>query len=240
MKLNFSRLIIAIPVIALALALSLSIIACSQKVYQDNNSAATGGDAVPNQIPTQNVASPVNTVDAANPDIVKLFARQGQVKSLSFDFAKLPVDNVIGTYSVKGDLASIKPTTNAKTSKFDIVYIDNAAKTAVAYCTVPGCTDKNQAIAQSYDDWSIPMPLDWASDIQYGKIIGTITYSNKQVTRIEYQKGSLFYEVYIDNYFGYPQRIAISDDSSFKNIVGGYEYKNMAFNNVQDSNVVHS
>lgn len=225
--------------IMLVLVLSLMFVGCtSGRVYQDG----TVGDVKPQTIEKETPVSPVKTGLSANPEVVKLYARQGQIKSYSFDLARLPDRRGSATYFVKGDFARVKPPFESVSSRrVDNIYLNFAKSTAVGYCDKSStCTDPNSAIPLSYSDWEVPLPISWADDAQYGKIAGTVTYFSRPVTRVQYQKGALYYEVYIDNYFGYPLRVAIATDQDFKDIIGGYEYRNIAFNVVQDKDVTYT
>lgn len=220
-----------------------------QRVYQDgandnanpqsapvpDSAAPIGGKTGPDVAETKRLTEP-------NPAIVKLLARNGQVKSYSFDVALLPDKRGGSSFAVKGDNVLVTPL-NEQTIQTgaDAIFLDLVARTATGYC-VRGegrCDDPNAPIAMDFNEWSVPLPPSYLDDIQYGEIIGSLTYFNKPVTRIKYQRGALYYEAYIDNYFGYPQRVAIASDAEMTNIIGGYEYRNMAFNSVRDNQVVH-
>ncbi len=225
--------------IMLFLVLSLLFVGCtSGRVYQDG----TVGDVKPQTIVKETPTSPVKTGLTANPDVVKLYARQGQIKSYSFDLAKLPDRRGYAEYFIKGDNVRIAPPKESVSElRVDFIYLNLATNTAVGYCAKSGsCTDPNSPIPLSYSDWSIPLPISWADDAQYGKVAGTLNFFNRPITKVQYQKGALYYEVYIDNYFGYPLRVAIANDPDFKDIVGGYEYRNIAFNSLQDKDVTYT
>lgn len=177
-----------------------------------------------------------------NPAIVKLLERNGQVKSYSFDVANLPDKRGGSSFAVKGTAVRITPLNELSTKTgADAIFADTATRAIAGYC-IRGesrCDNPNTAIPLDYDEWMVPLPPSYLEDIKYGEIIGTLTFFNKPVTRIKYQRGALYYEAYLDNYFGYPQRVAIASDPEMTDIVGGYEYRNMAFNSVKDDQVVH-
>jgi hypothetical protein len=176
-----------------------------------------------------------------NPEVVKYLQRNDLVKSYSFAVALLPDKRGAGVYYVKGDKIRIEPVRELQRSAdYDVIFLDMTAKTAAGYCLPrQGCVDENYAIPLSYDDWIIVLPSQWLEQIRYGTRTTGFTFYDKPVHVIRYQADGKYYEVYIDNYFGYPQRVAISTDERMTNIIGGYEYRQMAFNTVKDSDLVH-
>lgn len=230
--------------------LSIVVLGCAQqRVYQD--------DVGPQSAPVPDSAAPIggkagpdlagetqgDEAEAApNPAITKLLARNGQVKSYSFDVASLPDKRGGSSFAVKGDNILVTPLNEIKIKTgADVIFLDTVRRTATGYCVrgTSKCANPNAPITMDYDDWSVPLPPSYLEDIQRGEIIGSLTFFNKPVTRIKYQRGALYYEAYLDNYFGYPQRVAIASDAEMTNIIGGYEYRNMAFNAVRDDQVVH-
>jgi hypothetical protein len=182
----------------------------------------------------------VNEVDAT---VNKLFSRSGQVKSYSFDLAKLPDARAIGTYYVKGDKIKIIPVSELvlPQGNVDVIYLDLATQTAIGYCSRAGtCNDPQKQIIMKLDEWNVVLPPDWVNQIKYGKTAGTLTFYDRTVTRVKYEADEKYYEAYVDNFYGFPQRIAVAEDPEMTKIVSGYEFRNMAFNKVADADVVHS
>jgi hypothetical protein len=226
-------------VLILLFVVSMVAIGCAQqRVYQE---PVTGGTdpSTGSAAPVGGTAGPdVDTTATPNPAVIKLLERNGQVKSYSFSVANLPDRRGGPAYYVKGDNVRVEPTIDfVKTEKYDIIYLNLRDQTAIGYC-LKNCETLNQAVSLTYADWAVPLPLTWIEDMKYGEIIGSLTYFNKPVTRVKYQKDGEYYEVYVDNYFGYPQRVAIATDKEMTNIIGGYEYRSMAFNSLKDTDVV--
>ncbi len=208
------------------------------------NQPPVGEQAVPpvqEAPPAAQPASGETPVGDINPDVVKLFGRVSAVKSYSFTFAKLPDERAGNTYFVKGSkirvdvLPELSPGNN-----IEVVFLDTTDKSAYGYCvTASICPDPNKATKLNYDDWIVPLPPSWTTQVQYGKIVGTLTYQDRPVTEVRYVLGGKYYEAYVDNYYGFPLRVAIASDQDFTDIVGGSEYTAIAFNTVSDSQVVH-
>ncbi|HIH25085.1 TPA: hypothetical protein HA251_08690 [Candidatus Woesearchaeota archaeon] len=226
------------------LLLGIVVLGCAQQQSYEtpknvDSAAPVGGKAGPDLAGEK----PGDEPDATpNPAVTKLLTRNSQVKSYSFDVALLPDKRGGAHYDVKGTLIRVTPLSDqsAETGA-DVIFIDTVARTADGYC-VRGktkCLDPNAPIAMDYDEWIVPLPPSYLEDITYGEVIGSLTFFNKPVTRIKYQRGALYYEAYLDNYFGYPQRVAIGSNPEMTDIIGGYEYRNMAFNTVQDDQLTH-
>jgi hypothetical protein len=163
------------------------------------------------------------------------------VKSYSFGLAELPDKRGGHQYYVRGNKVKIDPIQSiVREADIDVVFLDTTAKTAVAYCIdSTGCDTPNDPMAQRYGDWDIVLPEEWIEQAKYGKITKSLTFLSRPVTVVQYGADGKYYEVYIDNYFGYPLRVAIATDAEMTNIIGGYEYRDMAFNSIKDTDVVH-
>jgi hypothetical protein len=190
--------------------------------------------------PPQAAAEVKPAEDKEDPAVLALFSKQPQVKSYSFDVAVLPDRSSSHQYFVKGDKVKIEPVTQLSFSgqPLEVVYLDRTAKTATGYCVRSGTCKNLEGMPLDYDEWNIVLPQEWIGQIKYGEKTGTLTFFNKQVTRVRYQADGKYYEAYVDNYYGMPQRVAIASNPEMKTIVGGYEYRNMAFNMLEDSDVV--
>jgi len=194
------------------------------------------------------VPASANTTQAAaaaaperkmDPAVAKLFANSGSVKSYSFDVAFLPDNRAPYKYLVKGNKAKIIlleqlvfPDGNA-----DVVYIDYDQESAFAYCVKLGafCTDLKRARAVNFADYAIVLPPSWIDNLKYGTKTRSLTFENVPVDVVQYAADGKQYEAYIHNYWGYPLRIAIKNAAG--DIVGGYEYRSMSFQDVKDADV---
>jgi hypothetical protein len=193
--------------------------------------------------PSEPAASPTVKADSrvVNDDVNKMMAKASAVKSYRFTLAKLPEKSGTHIYSVKGTKIRVDPLAKLYyTQDIDVVYLDTVAKTATGYCLPEkGCNDKNVAIELEYNDWIIPLPTEWIDQAKYGKTAGTLTFFDRPVTRVRYEGDDQYYEVYVDNYYGFPLRIAVATDADMGNIISGYEYRSIAYNTVTDADVVY-
>lgn len=226
-----------------AVFLVLFVIACAKGTTPADTVGTTGNtDTGTPQAAPQDVAKAEPTVNKGDPEVIKLFDRQPQVKSYSFDVVKFPSKVATATYKVRGDGVRIETVEDIAVADevMDFIFLNKTAKTATGYCERGGgCDDANQAYSLEYSRFDIVYPHEWIPQIKYGQKVGSLTYDNKPVTRIKYQADGKYYEAYVDNYYGMPQYVAIASDPEMTKIVGGYEYRNMGFNNVKDTDVVH-
>jgi hypothetical protein len=231
------RLELILPATLVLIAL---LVACAQQPATDlqpakDTPAPVGGTPGPDVVEAKTDLTP-------NPAVIKLLENNGQVKSYWFAVADLPDERGGPFYSVMGSKARVEPTIEQVTTLgVDVVFLDLDAKTATGYCIIgkSKCPDPNKQIPLSFDDWVVPLPPSYIEDLKYGEVIGSSTFLKRQVTHVKYHKGDLYYEAYLENYYGYPLRVAISDSQDMSNVIGGYEYRSMAFNSIKDTDVVH-
>ncbi len=138
-------------------------------------------------------------------------------------------------YYIKGDKIKIKlyePLTTLANERYDTIYLDTSAKTAVAYCedkTNPRCTDPNKTFVLSYSDVKVPKtPYQWIHSFTYAEVTGHETIENKQTTRIETPDGTI---LWVNVYNGMPVRVFTADTE--------YHFKDFATNHLKDSDVTH-
>jgi len=183
---------------------------------------------------------PVAPQAKADPNVVKYFEKSGTVKSYKFDLYDLKQEIVLGTFTVKGDLAKFKFVSSQimKENAPDYVYLNLAEKTAREYCIdKTRCATPGSSWTVEYDLHGIIFPPDWIESFKYGTKVRSLTFDRRQVNVLQYQADGKWYEAYIDPFYGYPLRVAIADDKEMTKIVGGYEYRSMAFNSVKDEEV---
>jgi hypothetical protein len=173
--------------------------------------------------------------------VVAILDRYSRVKSFSFQLADLPDMRGSHEYFVMGDKIRIDPVKQLlDVGDIDVIFLDTTKKTAKAYCIdSSGCDTPNDAIAVDYDKYSIVLPPEWMTQIKYGEITGTQSFYNRKVQKVVYEANGKYYEAYLDDYFGMPLRIAIATDPGIKNIVGGFEYRQPAFNGLEETDVIH-
>jgi hypothetical protein len=224
-----------------ALFALLLIAACAETKNTDtatNPAPTTGAEETP-EAPAQNPAQVEPEDNARDPEVEKLFTRTAQVKSYSFVVAELPGRVGSHAYYVKGDKAYVETLNKGYTDQeVNKVYLDLAEKTATGYCTERSCDPRNEAFDVDYTEWYVTLPHEWIEQVKQGKKTTSLTFESKPATVVRYEAGGKYYEAYVDNYFGYPLRVAIATDPEMTNIVGGYEYRSMAYNNVKDSDLV--
>jgi hypothetical protein len=193
--------------------------------------------------PVQNSTVPVLPSvqnQAQNPETVKLLDNIAKVKSYSFDVAFLPDARARYHYDVRGGKAKVTPSEVMTVAgrPVDVIYLDFAAQSAAGYCTKPGiCADTKIGVPMSFAEYNITLPTEWVGMLTYGEKDGTLTFYDAPVTVVKGRRGNQYYEAYVQNFYGMPMRVAFSADPEMTSITGGYEYRNMAFNTIRESDV---
>ena len=212
--------------------------------------APAQGPRAPDQVAQQPVIAPPTPSDEhvaqptdakPNAEVQALSAKAGQIKSYTFDLARLPSFTADVKYFVRGSKAKIKLVTPLRfdTWNADYIYLDYDARTATAYCIdLDFCKKLNRTESVSFEQYGIKLPQQWLDEIQYGVKKTSLQYNNRQVNVVAWQEGAVDYEAYLDSFYGYPQRVAmISGQGEDAKVIGGYEYQSMSFNTVKEEDV---
>jgi hypothetical protein len=197
----------------------------------------TDDQAVPEPQPQAPAPSPIARV--VNADVAKLFERSESIKGYSFTLAELPKKSGENVYWVRGTKGKVKLATLRQMDGWsaDYVFIDFGAQNAYAYCIeLQGCKKEGRKGGVAFAEYAVPLPPSWIDEAQYGDKGRALQYNDRPVTGVTWDEDGRYYEAYVDNYYGMPQRVAIGSDPGMSTIVGGYEYQGMAFS-VTDADV---
>lgn len=175
-----------------------------------------------------------------NPEIESLIAKSSQIKSFSFDAAVLPSKVTFATYKVRGSKVKIKLITPVLMNGWsaDHVYLDYDKKIANGYCIeLANCKKDGKVGPLDFSTYAIKLPLDWTDAVSRGVKAKALTFESRPATVVTWQAGGHYFEAYIDNYYGVPMRVSETTDLEMTNVVGGNEYRSIAFNNVKEEDV---
>lgn len=181
-------------------------------------------------------------VPQPNPKITKYF-RLENVKSYSFIPAiyylnrGLSDTDVRGTYEIRGGKARAEtvPLLGMDGWSADYVYIDFEEESATGYCLeLPACINDGLKGDVPFSDYDIPLPDSWVDAIQYGEITGSLTYNDRRAIVVDWESEGLYYQAYVDTFYGVPMRIIGTSDEKHANIVTGIDYRGIALNSVSD------
>ena len=178
---------------------------------------------------------------AANAEIVQIVEKSAGVRSIVFDVANLPDKGAWATYRVRGSKARVDIVTPIPMEGWsaDTIYLDLDAKTAEARCiALTGCKKENRRASTGYGPYGIVFPLDWGDRAVYGERTGTVTFNDRPTAVVRREEEGKTFEAYIDTFYGAAQRVAVLDlGTEPPTIIGGYEYRNMAYNTVAEADV---
>lgn len=174
-----------------------------------------------------------------NPDMVTLTGKASTIKSYSFNLAPLPQRAGDLRYFVRGSKAKILLVRQLPMDGWsaDTVFIDYETNTATAYCLTLSCKKEQHKSSVEFEPYAIKLPVQWLDEVKYATKVKALQYNSRPNTVVTWQNGALYYEAYLDNYYGFPQRVAIANDKEQSDIVGGYEYQEMTFNTVTEADV---
>lgn len=186
------------------------------------------------------------TLRTPNEQITSLYSRSDQVKSLSFTAVRIFTKDgalqgdTIGIYEIHGEKARVEPPGLISMGGWsaDFVFVDFAAGTAEAHCLeLPGCRDEPRVGLVPYARYGIPLPAEWQDEISYGELAGSLQYNDRPTRVVRWEDGGLYWEAYLDQYYGYPMRVVSARDAQRTDIAEGWEYRSIAFNGVRQERV---
>lgn len=113
---------------------------------------------------------------------------------------------------------------------YDTVYLDLAAKSAVAYCESVSCTNKG-SLDVNFDDYYLQTPADFASSVAGAKLRNyELLYQRKTAVIIFEDTKGMNGTMWLDTVYGMPVKVQTNGT--------GYEYREIAFNTVAGDEVV--
>ena len=176
-----------------------------------------------------------------NPKLAALLVNKDIIPNIIYEYSRPPEDPKIYVYHIKGGKAKIDlPRMNFIPKvevRLDIVYLDIAARKAVAYCEEKGvCPDRNMAYDQDFDKYYYRNPYDWLNDVPSdAEIVGTEQIFTRDVTHIKYVESGATTEIWIDEFYKVPLEVLVTSNLG----PSRYVYHLISINSVKDSNLAH-
>lgn len=113
---------------------------------------------------------------------------------------------------------------------YDTVYLDLAAKSAVAYCESVSCTNKG-SLEVAFDEYYRSAPSDFAKSVVSAKLRNyELLYQRKTAVIIFEDAKGMNGTMWLDTVYGMPVKVQVNNSN--------YEYREIAFNTVAGDEVV--
>jgi len=193
----------------------------------------------------------VNTTDFVSNIIKK--RREYEPLSYSYFYNGPPLYRVRDQYFVKEGIVKIslaEPIVLNITTKaqYDTVYLDLLTKTAFGYCegkNVQICYDKEKKFELNFSQHHIKIPEDWFSILNRPSTEESETIDNKRTFLLKEEKDDQIIRIWVDRRYFIPLRVTIeiykdSGNGKKLNSTEKYDFEYMKFNNVRDSDLIHS
>ncbi|VVB81436.1 Uncharacterised protein [uncultured archaeon] len=184
--------------------------------------------------------APVVTQEMS-PQLKELLKRADEkVSSLQYLYGGTSTKNLfLDTYLVKGTKMKIKKYSEdyyVQDSYYDTIYVD----LGIGCCEEPArCLSKNVDNTKKKFDVDVTSidipktPYQWTKEIPAdAKIVGPQTVDERVVTYIKYTKDGATYDVWVDDTYGVPHKIVVTDANG--NEVK-YQFNDMKFNSLKDN-----
>jgi len=168
-----------------------------------------------------------------------LISKSDNIGSMQYAYDKfvLKGENIFIEFYVKGgkikQVHSLRSGEYVDGTRYDTVYIDVSVKIVEAYCEDEEKCGYTDQISVNYDDFIIDTPLDLLNSIEYGEIVGSEIFDNKNCILVDSADGK---RIWIWDYNGIPIKYAVynSDDEVIEKV----EYLSMVVNQLKDRDVV--
>jgi len=191
---------------------------------------------------TKATEAPANLPEAIKSKIDKANTK---LKSMSYLYGG-PEEKgrFLDTYHVLGDKIKVKLYEDnyyVVDDYFDTVYLNDALKTATGRCEhqrrcISTNTDNTKKIFNvNYEDYRRKTPYEWLSDIPAAEIDGPEVVDKRSALKIHYPKGENKVEMWLDETYGVPLQIKITDPEDNEEF---YQFTNVQFNSLKQEDVL--
>ena len=177
----------------------------------------------PQQPPEENIIPP---------DIKELFGKSKEsVGSIYYKYRGPETGSNFHEFYIKGDNIKYRPYNMAKflekPESYDVIFIDNSAKTAMSYCEASFCTYKGKKQDLNYGEAYIGTVFDWI-DVKSAEKLGEEQIDSRSTWKIQTEKGI----IWVDLFYGIP----LKAESNGKT----YRFEQISVNGVKQPDVVPS
>lgn len=192
---------------------------------------------------TETKEAPANLPEAIKS---KIATANTKLKSMSYLYGGAEEKGrFLDTYHVLGDKIKVKLYEDnyyVVDDYFDTVYLDDALKTATGRCEhqrrcISANTDNTKKIFNvNYADYRRKTPYEWLSDIPAAaEIDGPEVVDKRSALKIHYPKGENKVEMWLDETYGVPLQIKITDPEDNEEF---YQFTNVNFNSLKQEDVL--
>lgn len=215
----------------------LLIIGCAQEQVVQEQQKTEKEPAVITAIDSSDIEEDKDTreepEDFIEDDVKELLTEGKDVKSIFYKYKGPETSANYYDFYVKGDKVKYIPDKEIKSldeeDSYNAVYLDKAEKTAEAYCDDRQCRYKGKKADLDYAKYNILIPSEWADKITSAEKVGEEKIEKRSTWKIEANDGMT---LWVDTFYGVPLQVMQNDNK--------YEFAQMAFNTLKDSDVVFS
>jgi|TARA_B100002003_G_C14044975_1_gene503353 hypothetical protein len=118
-------------------------------------------------------------------------------------------------------------TIDVDAAAYESVFLKKDTRFAGGYCYAKKCTVSGKKATLKYSDAYIMTPFDWLEQMGNAEKLGEELLGKRQTSRLQTENAGI---VWVDNFFGVPQQVEFEGNL--------YQYTQMDFNNVKNSDVV--
>jgi hypothetical protein len=120
----------------------------------------------------------------------------------------------------------------------DNIFLNTATKDAEGYCerSVYRCADPNSPVDVQFKKYYRKTPFEWIQEVTYAEKVAEEQMQQRNVWKIEYTEGDAKTTMWVDEYYGIPMKIRVSEGG----VVNEYIFEDLGFNAVDDSDLEHA
>ena len=171
--------------------------------------------------------------EGISPDLQELINKSKiRIKSIYYIYRSPETGNKYHEFYIKDKKMKYIPSRETlsldRQDSYDVIFIDNVAKTAISYCEAPYCAYKGKKADLNYGDAYIQTIFDWINGVSKAKKVGEEVIDDRNTWKVETDLGIMW----VDTFYGIPLKIEY----------GGkvYRFQQISVNSVRDSDVTPS
>ena len=216
----------------------LFIIGCTQSPQQEKETSPITGAVVGSEViekkeeAIQEIPDIKEKVEEHDP-VKDLLELGKSVKSISYQYKGPEIGNFFYEFYVKGDNVRYIPDRGISSldekDSYNAIYLDKSEYTSMSYCDDRRCVHKGKKEDLSFIKHNIPTPFEWLDVITSAEKVSEEVLGSRNTWKLEANNGIT---AWIDVYYGMPLQITQNDKK--------YEFINMVFNSLKDSDVTPS
>ncbi len=217
-------------IIFLGLMILLFVIGCVEETVQEPADEKDEPEDTAEVTETEEdiIAEPEGVIED---EVKELLEKRESVNSISYKYKGPETENFYYDFYVKDDKIRYLPYRKLKSlseeDDYNAIYLDKSVETAEAYCDDRQCRFEGKKADLDYGGSYILTPFDWVNGITAAEKTGEELIGSRKTWKITANDGIT---LWVGTFYGIPLQVEKNGEK--------YEFSQMVFNGLEDSDVV--